>query len=39
MIGMLRKGQTGNQILKILDVLVPQDEMNTESQELEVAAA
>jgi len=29
MIGMLRKGQTGDQLLQILDVIVPsQDEVN-----------
>ena len=35
MLGMLRKGQTGNDILDILNVIVP-DESNTEVQNEEV---
>lgn len=37
MIGMLRKGQTGDQILEILNVIVPQDEATDEAQEVVAA--
>jgi len=33
MLGMLRKGATGNEILDILNVIVP-DESNTQDQEV-----
>ena len=33
MVGMLRKGATGNEILDILNVIVP-DESNTQDQEV-----
>jgi hypothetical protein len=32
MIGMLRKGLTGNQILQILDVIVPETEVQDETE-------
>ena len=39
MIGMLRKGQTGDQILQILDVIVPNADADVaETQEQQVAA-
>jgi hypothetical protein len=38
MVAMLRKGKTGNQILEILDAIVPQSEMDMEYQEVEVTA-
>lgn len=37
MIGMLRKGQTGDQILEILNVLTSQDEVNEDTQEVVAA--
>ena len=40
MIGMLRKGQTGNQILQILDVIVPnQTETDNETVSADVINA
>jgi len=38
MIGMLRKGQTGNQILQILDVIVPETEVQDEAEAEAVSA-
>ena len=37
LIGMLRKGQTGNQILEILDAIVPDADV-VDAQEQEVSA-
>jgi hypothetical protein len=37
MVGMLRKGQTGDQILDILNVIVSTDELNEDTQEVDAA--
>ena len=37
MIGMLRKGQDGSQLLQILDVIVPETVEVAEAQEVEAA--
>jgi hypothetical protein len=37
MVGMLRKGQTGDQILDILDVITSTDEVTEDTQEVDAA--
>jgi hypothetical protein len=37
MIGMLRKGQTGSQILEILNAITSTDEVNEDALEVEAA--
>jgi hypothetical protein len=37
MIGMLRKGQTGSQILEILNAIASTDEVNEDALEVEAA--